>query len=257
MSKVYIHMKRDPGIGLLIPHNLNFASAMYGFLEMGYEVIPYESVLDIYDKVTREDIVIDYIDQCESIFSRFGKKAILPNYPERLSKYLGRKVWTDTINAFSSDPEKWKSGWFIKPIRNKAFTGKVIHSLSDLIGCGNQHEDYEILVSEPISIMGEWRGFILNDRILDVRPYGSLTDYQKGYEGYKAHYSEKTIDQMMADFRLWKGRPVACSMDICVTKDGRTLLLEMNDAYSLGSYGLPSILYAKMLEARWNQIMET
>ena len=48
---------------------------------------------------------------------------------------------------------------------------------------------------------------------------------------------------------------MACSMDICVTKDGRTLLVEFNDAYSLGAYGLPDIYYAKLISARWSQLL--
>ena len=47
----------------------------------------------------------------------------------------------------------------------------------------------------------------------------------------------------------------SCSMDICVTKDGRTLLVEFNDAYSLGAYGLADIYYAKLISARWSQLL--
>ena len=43
---------------------------------------------------------------------------------------------------------------------------------------------------------------------------------------------------MMEVFVKWDERPVACSMDICVTKDGKTLLVELNDSYALGCYGL-------------------
>lgn len=44
--------------------------------------------------------------------------------------------------------------------------------------------------------------------------------------------------------------------DICYTRDGRTLLVEFNDAYALGHYGLPSIQYAKLISARWAQLLE-
>ena len=51
-------------------------------------------------------------------------------------------------------------------------------------------------------------------------------------------------------------RPAACSMDICVTEEGGTLLVELNDAYSLGYYGLAPIWHAKLISARWSQILE-
>lgn len=62
-------------------------------------------------------------------------------------------------------------------------------------------EDYEILVSEPIDILAEWRCFIMYDRII-----------------------------------------------------GQSRMVEANDAYALGCYGLPSLLYAKFIFARWSQI---
>lgn len=61
---------------------------------------------------------------------------------------------------------------------------------------------------------------------------------------------------MMNSFVEWDKRPVACSIDIGVTNDGRTLLIECNDAYSLGSYGLEDYKYAKLLSARWSQLLD-
>lgn len=61
---------------------------------------------------------------------------------------------------------------------------------------------------------------------------------------------------MIEDFKKWEGRPNACSMDICYTKDGRTLLVEMNDAYALGCYGLEKVMYARFISARWSQLLQ-
>ena len=46
----------------------NFAHAVFGFREMGAEIIKYESLSNIYNLVTREDIVLDYIYSLLSIF---------------------------------------------------------------------------------------------------------------------------------------------------------------------------------------------
>ncbi|GHN52710.1 hypothetical protein ME802_04830 [Lactobacillus delbrueckii] len=35
---------------------------------------------------------------------------------------------------------------------------------------------------------------------------------------------------------------------------GQSRMVEANDAYALGCYGLPSLLYAKFIFARWSQI---
>ena len=42
-----------------------------------------------------------------------------------------------------------------------------------------------------------------------------------------------------------------------MTGDGRTLLVEINDGYSRGCYGLPPNLYAQLLSARWAELVGT
>ena len=241
-------------MGLDIPHSYNFANAMYGFREFGAEIIAYHEIEEIIDKVEREDIVLDYIDQCKMVFEKFGARSDLPDYPEELEKFMGRKVWRDTINNIASNEEKWSAGFFVKPVKDKVFTGKVINSIKDLKGCGSCFEDYEVLVSEPIDMAAEWRCFIRYDEILDVRPYGSFKG--SGYDGYMYHFDSSVLKEMFLAYKTWDSRPASCSMDICCTKDGRTLLVEINDGYALGSYGLPGILYAKHISARWSQLMD-
>lgn len=109
------------------------------------------------------------------------------------------------------------------------------------------------MVSESLDIAAEWRCFITYDEIIDVRPYGMIID--KSRKGYLYHYDAQVLNSMMESFVSWEDRPMACSMDICVTKDGRTLLVEFNDAYSLGAYGLADIYYAKLISARWSQLL--
>ena len=196
---------------------------------------------------------MDYIDQCNTIFKKFNVIPQLPDYPSSLKKYIGRKVWHDTINSISKNERKWSAGYFVKPVRNKAFTGKIISNIKDFIGCGSCYEDYEVIVSEPIDILAEWRCFILYDEIIDVRPYGSISSLK--YKGFEYQYDSNVLQEMLQTFKTWKERPMACSMDICYTKDGRTLLVEFNDAYALGCYGLPGILYAKLISARWSQLL--
>lgn len=42
-----------------------------------------------------------------------------------------------------------------------------------------------------------------------------------------------------------------------VRKDGKeeTVFLEMNDGYALGNYGLHYLKYAKLISARWSQLL--
>ncbi|WP_272947905.1 ATP-grasp domain-containing protein [Lacticaseibacillus chiayiensis] len=98
--------------------------------------------------------------------------------------------------------------------------------------------------SEPVQSMREWRCFILNHQVLDVRPY-------KG--DYHIQYDSQIIDQAVA---AWSEAPSACSLDIGVTSDNRTLVVEANDGFSLGTYGLNPYQAAFFHETRWREITE-
>ncbi|MBR4083112.1 MAG: ATP-grasp domain-containing protein [Lachnospiraceae bacterium] len=254
MGRVWLKTRFDSGMNIEVPHSCNISNAMYGFRELGAEIIPYHTIDEIYDKVSEEDIVLDYIDQCNKIFKKFGKEPHIDDYPANFERFLGRKVWIDTIDSISTHEEKWSAGYFVKPVRSKAFTGKIISGINDLIGCGNCYENYEVLVSEALNIKAEWRCFIMYDEMIDVRPYGLLLDPER--KSFLYHYDENVLQDMLNEFKNIENRPAACSMDICVTAEGKTLLMEFNDAYALGHYGLAPILYAKLISARWSQILE-
>ena len=53
---------------------------------------------------------------------------------------------------------------------------------------------------------------------------------------------------------LGDAAPAGFGIDFGVLLDGRTVLVEMNDGYSLGSYGLNAVEYSELLEARWAQL---
>jgi hypothetical protein len=83
-------------------------------------------------------------------------------------------------------------------------------------------DDCPIACSEVVEFESEWRCFVLEGRVLDVRRY-------KG------------------TFRS--------SVDLGVLTDGRTAIVEVNDGYSLGAYGLAAAHYAQLLQARWREIV--
>ncbi len=245
--KVYAIVRKDANSGLTVGYYELIQKAIYGFGKLGIEVVPYSFITEVYDQLTKDDIVVDCIQQSELALAKFGVfNPHIEDYPECLKPFLGRKVWKDTMNSIAMDEKKWSAGYFVKPIKSKAFTGKVISSIKDLIGCGAYNEDYEVLCSEPVEFIREWRCFIYYDHILDIRPY-------KG--DWHGTYDSSRVDQMLEAFKTWEQRPVACSMDIGVTKEGKTLFIECNEGYSLGAYGLEDFVYAKFLTARWFQLL--
>lgn len=94
-------------------HSQNISQAVYGFREMGAEIVRYQKISDIYESVTKEDIVLDYITQVEMILKKIWCSSSLRNdYPVELRKFMGRNVWKDNnqFNQYSSG----KMGGFCK-----------------------------------------------------------------------------------------------------------------------------------------------
>ena len=102
MGKVWLKTRFDNSMNMEVPHSHNMANAMYGFRELGAEIIPYHTIDEIYDKVSKEDIVLDYLAQCNIIFDKFGKKPYIEDYPSSFERFLGRK------SVFLHIYDRWK-----------------------------------------------------------------------------------------------------------------------------------------------------
>ncbi len=62
--------------------------------------------------------------------------------------------------------------------------------------------------------------------------------------------------QVVADaINAFQAAPVGYAMDWAVDGSGRTILVEVNDGFSLGNYGVPGHLYTALIECRWRELM--
>ncbi len=223
-----------------VPRSTNFYTAWLGFRDMGYETVGYFKTQDL-DHAKKDDVVVGGIGACRYAMNRLGVEAPSINYPKSLERYLGRSLWRSTIDRVNNDVESWPV--FVKPVQDKRFTGVLVKSTADLVGCSTSGEDAEVICSEPIDFLAEWRVFVRYGEILDVRPY-------KG--DWRKVFNPEIIEQAVGDY---VDATVGYGIDFGVTSDGRTLLVEVNDGYALGSYGLQQNLYVQLLSARWSEIM--
>lgn len=223
-----------------VPYNVNFYFAWLGFSDMGFEIVPYFEASELLD-AKKEDVVVGGIGSCQAVLRRLGIQIPQINYPESLTPFLGRKLWRSTINQVNNDIESWP--FFVKPIEDKKFTGRVIEGISDLVGCGISGGNPSVICSEVVDFEAEWRCFVRYGEILDVRPY-------KG--DWRLHFDPSTIESAVKEYR---DAPAGYGVDFGVTADRRTLLVEVNDGYALGCYGLQHDLYAQLLSARWSELM--
>jgi D-alanine-D-alanine ligase-like ATP-grasp enzyme len=165
----------------------------------------------------------------------------LDNPHELLPGYLGRNVFEasfEEVEQYDQFP------FFIKPLRDhKLFTGYVVKSKHDLLQAKLRcRPESRLIVSEVVDFVSEYRCFVLNGRLIGSKNYTGDFTVSPDYS-----FIESAI-------RDYNNQPAAYSIDFGVTQDGRTLLIEMNDAFGLSAYGLNKIAYCKMLEARWDEI---
>ncbi len=236
--KVYILHNRDGKYP-----SVNFAVADDGFRKMGWEIVNYSRTDEIrFLDLAAEDVVVGYVEDVNQAILQLGiESPVEINYPEELTDFLGRKIWRSRVNYIAKHPELWNV--FIKPAtRSKKFTGRVVNSPKDLISCGDELEDTEILCSEPVKFVAEWRCFVRYGEILGVKHY---------YGDWRARFDPQVIEAAIVSYTT---APAGYAADFGVTDRDETLLVEVNDGYSIGAYGLFPPDYARLLATRWAQI---
>lgn len=225
-----------------IPCNYNFMSAYQGFREMGFETIMFNNRSELHGNIP-EDVVVGYVDTVRYAINCFGITAPEMDYPDELNGYLGRKIWNTKINEIAGSPELWPV--FVKPVEDKQFTGVVVKSPKDIIGAGICGENQPVLCSEVVNFVSECRCFVRYGKILDVRHYRG---------NWRLRPDAATIEKAVRNF---SSAPAGYAIDFGLTDQGETLLIEVNDGYSLGCYGLVYLDYAKLLSARWAELTGT
>lgn len=133
---------------------------------------------------------------------------------------------------------------FVKSVKQKGCTGRVVNSFKDLIGAGYTMENFDVYCSEPVNFISEWRCFVRYNQIIDIRPYNGT---------WGIFPDKKVIEYALKSWTM--NKPAGCSMDFGVTDDGRTLLIECNDGFALGEYGMQEHKYAKLISARWFEMV--
>jgi hypothetical protein len=121
--------------------------------------------------------------------------------------------------------------------------GTVIRAFRDLIPTASISSDEPVLVQQYVEFVSEWHASILRDKILHIGDYRG--DPLVFPDANVAKVALKAIDD----------RPISFGMDWGITRSGQTLLVEVNDGFSLGNYGLRGGEYTALIEARWRQLM--
>ena len=170
-------------------------------------------------------------------YSRLNDILIPQNisYPVSLLPFLKRKIWKDEYKNVDDD-------LFVKPVNTKIFTGAIKRNLPEHV-----KDNEQVWVSDPIEFTAEFRFYILKEKIL-------------GYSRYDDGEDEITPSHNIVELMIkaYKTQPIGYAIDVVVV-NGETILIEVNDGWSLGYYPWGNCSqsdYVELITERWKEIVK-
>ena len=215
--------------------------AWEGFQDLGEEVRPFSEAM-LRNGVmghARGDVICGWVRTVLLALDQLDVTPPTPlDYPAALVPWLHRRVDRATLASLCALTRPV----FVKPAdQAKLFDGRIVHP-GDTI-TPRQSPDTPVWVSEVVDWRSEWRAYVSDGSVIGAFPY-------RGDWRLAPTWIE--LDAMVG---AWTDAPCCYALDIGVLADGRTALIEANDAWALGNYGLLPIIYARLLRQRWDQLV--
>lgn len=205
----------------------------------------------------RSMIVIGDYNAMAMAFQQLDLKIpFLSCYPESVRLFLRRRIMQTTVKDLRKTFRN-RTGCFglsqplfVKPKDDtKLFTGFVVTDETDLSKLQGAPNRIKLYASNVVSWQSEYRVFVTRGQIVGVRHYSgdvsktlNMTVVRECVELLENNPNESTS---------------AYGIDFGVLNNGETAMVEWNDGYALGSYGLEPEIYTSLLLARWQEIIGT
>lgn len=229
-----------------LPHHFDAACAMYGAIDTAqdYRLTTFEEVQSgKFDKLIKTNLFVGSVEFMREVFSNVNIKELrLPSNSNRDCEYITLGEANKRVSLGEN--------LFIKPLELKLFSGLVLDGfnyscLTDL------PLDTKVIAYKPFDnkIVSEWRVYILNNRIVDIHNYsGDVVIFPDVNYIYKVLNSNKTTF------------PVSYTIDIGILDSEEygkfeNVVIEYNDMWAIGNYGVTNDLYLRMLKERYFEII--
>lgn len=242
IRKAYILHRED------YPESTSSFSAYEGFRRLGVETAPIYGFGDTPDDLGPEVMVVGGISEVWSALDKLGRPCPESlDYPEELNnigRFPERHIQPSTLESVRT----MTGPAFVKPQTQKLFTGFVWNQTkADRLRIACYGDKTRVWVMSVVNFLAEYRCYVLDGEIL-------------GVHGYKGDWSLApnlvTVHQAVKAF---KSAPRSYAIDFGIVLSphigDETIIVEVNDSYALGNYGLRPEPYAKMLMARWEELV--
>ena len=225
------------------PHHFDCATAMYGAIETGqdYRLTTYAEIASgKFDTLLRTNMAVGSVEFMKLVFVRLGLEDV------RVPANSNRPHFTSSLGEIKRRA-KLGSKYFIKPFDIKLFTGFVIDQMQHT-PIQDIPDDTPVMVYKPFKypIESEWRCYIMNHRVEFIGNYSG--DFLVSVNG---PYLQNIINENRSGF------PSAYTIDIGVLSNGENVVVEYNDMWAIGNYGVPNDIYLRMLKTRYFEIIRS
>jgi hypothetical protein len=224
-----------------IAHHFDCSCALYGAIDSAqdFRLTTFDEVASgKFDMLIRRNLFVGSVEFMREVFKRVGKDDV------RVPKNSNREGEIITLNEAHKIIMGGKK-LFIKPVDIKLFTGLVLDGC--IYSClENLPGDTKVMAYKPFEspIESEWRVYVHNNKIVDSRNYSGDFKVSPDYS-----YVESVIVDNKNSF------PVAYTTDIGILENGENVVIEFNDMWAIGNYGLPNDLYLRLLRDRYFEII--
>lgn len=239
--KVFVQLKNN------LPINVDIQNAIDGFEYLGYDIVGFtfeDIIAGKLDFKSKSNPVVGSIDSMSLLFRNINKYPTPIDFPDSIIKsgILNRNIINMKLDEFINEFKQNHKPMFVKPIQTKLFDGTIISSIEQLSYL--RFDNCNVFVSEPIEILSEHRIYVHNKKAI----------YSCNYSGdFRVNPDFNYVDKLI---ETYTEQPIAYTIDVAILKDGSMTVVEFNDFWSIGSYGLYSIDYAQMLLDRYFEIIK-
>jgi hypothetical protein len=223
-----------------LPHHFDCACGFYGALDHGQDIrlTTFEEVQSgKFDNLIKSNVFIGSVEFMKEVFSRIGKTDI------RVPENSNRDFKSMTL-AEAKILSKSKS-IFIKPFDIKLFTGFVLDQMV-YSSIADVPDDTIVMVYDVFSspIKSEWRCYIGRDKVVDIHNYSGDM-----FSSPNKEYLELVINSNKSKF------PTSYTIDIGILENDDNVVIEYNDMWAIGNYGIDNYEYFSLLKARYFEIV--
>lgn len=188
--------------------------------------------------------LIGSVEWCRNWLKEYGHEIPKAIDIFQFQEFLNRDIMVCDSKHFLESNTTWPI--FVKPHTDiKAFTGTQVLSNFDAHLVLRDFEGDLLVQQVTDPIISEWRVYVNRGKVIGC----------KCYTGFNLDFPNKDFITEVVIFAKEKMNNVSFTLDFGINEYEDTFLIEPNDGWAIGNYGLEPVDYLRFCEDRWKQMI--